>query len=39
LELATLGLEESTKEAMYDALELICRNLEGINRKLGEKHD
>ncbi len=39
LELATLGLEESTKEAMYDALELICRNLEGINRKLGQKHD
>lgn len=37
LELATLGVKEEAREAMYSSLEQICRNLEAINRKLGEK--
>ncbi len=39
LEEATQGLEEKSREEMYDALELICRNLEGITRRFGGQND
>ena len=36
LEEATLGLTDETREKMYEALELICKNLDAMAKKLGE---